>query len=287
MCKSEEDITSFQRKVMQISPFWMQSNADITPSQLDLGVGFRCHICFCTPVHLNCIWMLSQSQLHDYLMSPLSFGAYSDASITFLVILLLQSCNQIQLVQSICDCRDPKFNPRHQEKKLRRELSFTIGISCKYIAWGINAWARFANSRGILLHPMPTPLLPTLGSAWMPASPSPSSSLSPSSSSHSPSLDSAWMLSVFRLLPTKHKGAQYSKCQSISWFYKIASHSTFEKLSWRPISKKELELQINAEAVYAVRPWICNCAFRADFDRRNILRHGGESNFYVHLLLPV
>ena len=89
-CKSEEDITSFQRKVMQISPFWMQSNADITPSQLDLGVGFRCHICFCTPVHLNCIWMLSQSQLHDYLMSPLSFGAYSDASITFLVILLLQ-----------------------------------------------------------------------------------------------------------------------------------------------------------------------------------------------------
>ena len=140
----------------------MQSNADITPSQLDLGVGFRCHICFCTPVHLNCIWMLSQSQLHDYLMSPLSFGAYSDAYITFLVILLLQSCieptelyNQIQLVQSICDCRDPKFNPRHREKKLKRELSFTIGISCKYIAWGINAWARFANSRGILLHPMP------------------------------------------------------------------------------------------------------------------------------------
>ena len=167
-----------------------------------------------------------------------------------------------------------------------RELSFTIGISCKYIAWGINAWARFANSRGILLHPMPPS--------------SPHLALHECLHHHHHHHLCHHLHRHTHHHWTLHECLQYfvfsppntkaHNIQSVSKSVDLQNCLTFYiwKAFLKPnFKKKELELQINAEAVYAVRPWICNCAFRADFDRCNILRHGGESTYYVHLLLPV
>ena len=112
---------------------------------------------------------LNTFEYNHYLMSPLSFSAYSD--ITFLVILLLQKCidptelyNKIQLVQSICDCRDPKINPRHREKKIEARVKFHHWHQLQIYCLGYKCLGKV---RKFQRHPLApyAPLLPTLGSA--------------------------------------------------------------------------------------------------------------------------